>query len=379
MIVIPPGDTIKVGVAASLSGTLEEPGIDIVQAVQLAIADFNEASAGIQGFPVELVVEDDLCTEEGAIPVANGFVESGDMTAVIGHMCSDASIAASNIYEEARIPMVSPSTSAGFFTARNMDVTNRVSFNDNIQGFVAARYMLRVLLAKKIVVLHNQTSYGEGLADTVSLTFELEGGEVLAFEAIDPQAEDYSDIIDLIEGLDPDLIYLGGYDSEASRLMIQIRAREALQDVLFFSDDGVFNQDYIDFAGTAGEGTYITFGQFAGDAAALEAFNERYEMTFGIHPDDLGPFHAAAYDAARIILVALEKVAELDAADNLRINREALITAIRETSDYNGLTGTITCDAFGDCGSTTIVVFRIENGKWVEIRVPESLQMTDPG
>jgi branched-chain amino acid transport system substrate-binding protein len=351
---------------------LPSPGLDIAQAASLAIDEFNDRG-GLLGFEIEALVEDDLCTAEGAEDVANKFIADPEVVAVVGHVCSGASIPASNIYQPARIPMVSPSSTAGAFTDRGLDVVNRVVFNDNSQGEVAARFIFEVLEAKQIAVLHNQTPYGEGIARTVALTFDELGGDLLAFEGIDLEAEDYTPLLTELAEDNPDLIYLGGYDDEAARIAEQMKTL-AMDDVIFFSDDGVYTQDFLDIAGEFAEDTYVTFGTQTGDPGKNQAFDTVYENTYDVDPDDLGAYHGLAYDAANIILMALEEVASLDDDGNLVIPREDLIQTIRATRRYRGLSGLITCDENGDCGSATISVYQVKNGDWLTIDVPEDLQ-----
>lgn len=150
-----------------------------------------------------------------------------------------------------------------------------------------------------------------------------------------------------------------------------------LADTIFYSDDGTYTQGYIDAAGEAAEGSYASFvdtSSFA-NAEALEAFKARYETEFGVAPDELGPFHAHAYDAASIIMNAVESVATVDADGNLVINREELILAIRNTTEYAGLTGTLTCNPEnGECGAGLIGANLVEGGAWVAVEVPAELQ-----
>jgi branched-chain amino acid transport system substrate-binding protein len=157
-------------------------------------------------------------------------------------------------------------------------------------------------------------------------------------------------------------------------LVDSLRAEAALDDTIIFSADGLYNQDFLDFAGPASEGTYITFGIQQGDPEAYETFVSQYEEFFGIRPQELGNYHSQAYDAANIIMLALAEVAELDGEGNLLIDREALIAAIRATADYPGLSGNITCDENGDCASVQMAVFQVQEGAWVEIPVPDELQ-----
>ncbi len=375
VVVIAPGDTVRLGLATDLSNLIPGPGLDIAQAAELAVILFNEENL-LEGFEVELVVEDDRCTGEDATAVANLFASDPNIVGVVGHVCSGASIPASEIYEAARIPMVSPSSTAGAFTARGLDVTNRVAFNDNFQGVVAAGYIFSELEAESIAVLHDNSSYGEGLASTVADTFAELGGEVITFQAIDPTQQDYRSLLTVLVETQPDVVYFGGYESQAALLAEQII--EVGLESVFFSDDGVYTATFIELAGDAAEGSFVTFGQQLGDEEANEEFDALYAEAFGVAPDELGPFHAQSFDAAVVLLTALLEVAELDADGNLVIDREAFIETVRATSDLEGLSGLITCDEVGDCGSALISVFVVEDGEWVELEVPEELQVGMP-
>ncbi|MCL4876937.1 MAG: branched-chain amino acid ABC transporter substrate-binding protein [Anaerolineae bacterium] len=373
-VVVAEEKVIKIGLATDLSNVLPAPGLDIAQAAQLAVDQFN-AEGGLLGYQIELVIEDDQCTGEGATTVANLFASDPDLYAVVGHVCSGASIPASDVYADARIPMVSPSSTAGAFTARGLDVANRVAFNDNIQGVVAARYIYDVLESRRIAVLHDNSSYGEGLASTVAETFESLGGDILSFEVIDPEEQDYRPVLTVIAEQNPDLIYLGGYQNQAALLVAQM-VEVGMDDVIFFSDDGVYTQDFLDLAGEFSEGVYVSFGAQIGDAALNADFDLAYEESFGVRPDELGPYHAQAYDAANMILSALEAVAALDENGELVIDREALIKAVRETENMEGVSGMINCEANGDCGTVVIDIFKAEQGAWVKMDVPEELQVS---
>jgi branched-chain amino acid transport system substrate-binding protein len=136
--------------------------------------------------------------------------------------------------------------------------------------------------------------------------------------------------------------------------------------IIFFGGHGIYTHNFADGAGTAGEGVYASFGSpSVGIAETLNVeFDAKYEELFGSRPDELGPFHAHAYDATLIILNAIQQVAQVERG-RLVINREALIAAIRATEDFEGLTGTLTCDDKGECGASQIGIYQIQDGEWV--------------
>ena len=371
-VVIPAGGSIKMAVVTDLTGPIAEFGLDIAQAAQVAVADMNEAG-GIQGFPVELVIEDDACSGDQATSVANRIVSDLDVVAVMGHICSGATTAASDVYEDARLPMMSPSATAAGVTERGLDVMNRVAFRDDVQGVIDANYMYKVLGIRKIAVLHDNDTYGLGLAEVVRDTFTELGGEVVAFEGINVDDQDYRPVLTPLTADAPEAIFFGGYVQQAVLLVPQ-KNDVGLQDVIFFSDDGVYGDAFIEGAAESGEGAYASFAKTPEtDPERREAFDETYEDMFDIAPADLGPFHYHTYDATNMLMAAIDAVAVVQDDGSLVIDREALIEAVRGTADFDGLTGMLTCDEKGDCGAGSIAINMVEDGEWVSVDVPDDL------
>ena len=378
IVVIPPDETVQIGLATPLSGdTLPEAGTDVRNAALLAFSAYNEAG-GLNGFVIEVLIEDDQCNPELASTVAEYFVEQPNIVGILGHLCSGATAAGLEYYEEVGIPVVSPSATAASLTSSGSEVFSRVIFNDAAQGTVAARYIHDVLEINTIAVLNDGDAYGKGLADIVAATFSDElGGEVVYNDVVltaEASEGDYSELLEAIAETEPELIYFGGYGGEASLLVEQMQ-EFGLGDVLFFSGDGVKTEAFIEGAGDFSEGVYASSAVPGGgsEEANIE-FDTMYEEIYGVPPDVLGPFHAQAYDSASVLLAALEEVAVVDDDGNLIIDRDLLTETIRSTSGYDGLSGTITCDEFGDCGESVIQVFHVEDGVYVEQEVPEELQ-----
>lgn len=366
-VVVKPGEKIKIAIATDLTNAIPEFGLDIAQGAQTAASFLNE-KGGIKGFEVEMFVEDDRCTGDDATTVANRIASDPQVVAVVGHICSGATIAASNVYEEARIVMVSPSATAAEVTSRGLTVINRVAPLDSVQGVYDANYIYKILGARKLAALHDNDTYGLGIARAVADEFERLGGEVVAFEGIDTEAQDYRPVLTPLVPLGPEVIFFGGYEQQAV-LLIPQKNDVGLGDVIFFGPDGIKGEATIRGAGAASEGVYASFPP----EMVYEDFDAQYEELFGVKPSDLGPFHYHAADAAGLIFAALEKVAEVDADGNLVIDREALIKAVRETKDYEGLTGTLTCAENGDCGATVFNIYVVEDGEFVPVEVPENL------
>jgi branched-chain amino acid transport system substrate-binding protein len=353
-----PGDTIKVAYVGPMTGPYAAFGTDISRGAELAM----EANPTVDGFDFELVIEDTQGDDEQGAAVANMLAADPQVVAVAGHTFSGSTLAAVPVYEEARIPMMSPSTTLATFTEQGYEVYNRVAFSDRNQSNEAAAYLYNVLGVREIATIHDSGAYGKGLAEGVAEAFEDLGGTVLAIKATTAGEADYSAPLADIAALDPELVYFGGYDADAA-LMVTQMAAAGLEGALFFGCDGTYGTNYLDLAGDAAEGTFSTTVPVPA-SDAFDDFKEDYEAAYGEEQGKLSPFSPHGHDATAILLLAIQEVAIKD-GDNLVVPRKALAEAIRDTEDFQGLIGTLTCSDTGECGPQEINFMVVENGEWV--------------
>ena len=359
--VFSPGQTIRIGVGAPTTGDNAVYGQDISQAARLAVSDAGK----IKGFAFELVIGDDGGTPAGGTGVANIFVADPQVVAIAGHIFSGATKTAMPIYEAASLPMMSPSATHPSLTALGSKVFNRLVFTDTTQGKFAAEYLYNRLKIRNLAILHDSQAYGQGLAQGVNDQFTSLGGSVVTFQSITPGKSDYSTALANIASRKPQALYYGGYLTEAVVIVNQMK-QAGLQDVIFFGDDGTFGQDFLTRTGSNGEGAYSTsLTPPASDARTR--FDAAYLAAYGQPAGKLTPYTWTAYDSAGVLIKAIESVAVLDPDGKLYIPRAALIAAVRGTKDYKGLSGTITCDAIGECSASGPTFFLDHGGSWVEV------------
>jgi len=376
------GDTVKIGFAAGLSGAgIDVLGLDELRGAELAVKDKPQ----IKGLPVELVVEDEMCSAEGGQTVANKMVANPQIVAVVGHMCSSSCTPASKIYEQHHYSMVSPSCTAPSLTMPVLDATeifNRVCWSDVIQGPAAGKFVKEVLGVDKAATIHDGSPYAEQLGAEFAKGFEAAGGKIVAREAVNVGDTDMRPVLTRIKASNPGLIYWSGFVAEGGYLAAQ-RADVGMENVIFMGADGIRADEFIRAAGDLAEGVYASAGDMAAAGPGYAKFVEAYEATYGERP--IAPFHAHAYDAYMVIANAVEKVAQVDAEGNLLIGRKKLRDAIRATKDYQGLSGKIGCDANGDCGLGSVAFSMVKGGAWVAAEAPKPVaklvvgQVTDMG
>lgn len=356
--VIEPGKTIKIGYAGPMAGDYSAFGIDISNAGLLAVEDAGE----FEGFSFELLVEDTQGSGEGGASVANLYVSDPDVVAIAGHTFSGSTAAAIPIYNEARLPMLSPSATRADLTEGDQDVFNRIPFTDDLQGQFAAEYLYNVLGITKLAVMHDGDAYGKGVAEKVQEVFIGLGGEVVALVAITQGEVDFSAALTDVGASDPEAIYFGGYYPEAA-VIAQGMPVAGMEDVVLFSDDGTFGEAFIELAGAQAEGVYAATGAPLASAVKAE-FDAYYESVYGDPPGAISTFTWHGYDVVDALVLAIKSVAILGEDGNLYIPREALVAAVNGMTGYEGLTGTLTCNG-GECNASGPSFQVVQDGVWI--------------
>jgi branched-chain amino acid transport system substrate-binding protein len=355
--VFAPGTEIKLGVSSALAGAYAVYGQDMLNGADLAISDFGT----LKGWTVVSEGGDDACEGAPGVTVAEQFSADPDILAVVGPMCSGAAVPASDVYAEHHVIFVTPSVTAVVVTARGYENLFRVVANDDLQAKVTVDFLTEDLGLNTLAVMHDQSIYGEGIAQAVKDKFEAAGGTVTGFEGITRGDTDFSAVIATILAGDPQAVYFGGMDAEGALIISQLRA--AGFEGVFFGPDGLKSKPtYIDASGGAAEGSYATFGAVGG-ATGYDEWEARFTELYG-PPVAYGP---GSYDAAMIILQAADAVAQIDADGNLVIDRKAFADMIRATP-YAGITGDLQFTETGDLAKVSITVFHVENGDFVAVK-----------
>ena len=356
--VIGKGQTLKIGFAGPMTGDYSQFGIDMSNAMKLAVDDLGD----IQGWKVEMAIEDDGGGAEGGAAVANKLVSDPTFVAMAGHAFSGATAAAMPIYEKAGIPMMSPSATNPDLTTKGSTVFNRNAFTDTEQGIGAAKYLFEKLGVKSLALLHDGTDYGQGLANVVKEQFTALGGETVAFEAITPGESDYSAPLAAVASAQPQGLYFGGYNAEAAVLVNQME-QAGLSGVVFFSGDGIYGKDFLTKVGDNGEGVYAATLVPPGTDPILQ-FNDAYLEAYGTEAGVLSPYTWNSYDAASALISAIQSVAIVE-AETLYIPRGELVKAVRTMKDFQGISGVITCREDGECNASGPVFYIVKGGEWV--------------
>ena len=346
-------DVIKIGVAGPVTGDQAKMGMDFKNGVSLAVEEWN-SKGGVLGKKIDMIVGDDQHDPKQAVSVANKMVNEG-VVGVVGHFNSNCSIPASDVYNRAGIPIITPGSTNPQLTDKGYGGVVRVCGRDDQQGKVAADFVKDRLKLKKVAILHDKTTYGQGLADEFRKNL---GGkvDVVYYGGIVQGDKDFKMILISVKSKDPELVFFGGIYPEAGLLVKQ--AKELGFNAPFMSGDGTIDPKFIEIAGAAAaEGTYLTFSPDPKNIPSARGFIEKYRAKYG----EIGPYSIYAYDAANILLNAIKEANSTEG--------KAVIEKLH-SMEFNVALGKIKFDEKGDVTVSPYVVWITKNGKFEEYWKP---------
>ena len=361
------GQPITIAYWLVVAGPDASLGVDSRRGIELAIADKRT----VAGFNVRLIGEDSGCNAEGGVTAATKLSANKNIVAAIGSSCSSEAVPGAPILWKAGIVTVSPSNTAPRLTdakrGKDFDGYMRTAHNDLVQGKVAAEFVRNRLKLGRAATIHDGSPYAEGLANAFADNFKKLGGTMTSQEAISPTDTDMRPMLTKIAAGRPEIIYYPIFIAAGGFVTRQAKEVSGLSNVKLMSADGTFSPDFRKAAGDSVVGVYNTSPDLSPEALgpAYTSFVAKHEKKYGEKP--ISAFHPHAYDAAMIIFRAIERVAKKDSAGNLYIGRKALRDALFATKGYKGLTGTITCNATGDCADPKIAVYQhlsADPAKW---------------
>lgn len=369
--------TINIYSSWPMTGASEQIGGDSAAACEFAFEIFGNAAGG---FAINYeALDDGIAANNGAWDAAKETenatmaVNDPDCMVYIATYNSGAAEAAIPVTNEAGLAQISPANTAVALTkespvnpegypevlyASGKRNYMRLVPADDIQGGASANFAYNNLEARSVYVLHDNQTYGLGVAQVFNDTFESLGGEVLGFEAFDPNAPEYQALMTKIASEQPDLVYLGAIvNLNASKLLQDMRIQMPADQVAFMGPDGLINQAFIDGAGGAADGAYITFGglppsELEASGGLAKAWYDGMVERVGHVPD---AYSVYSFECAICAAQAIDIVGEKD--------REAILDQMFSTTDFRGLIGTWSFSETGDTTATTISLNQVQDGQ----------------
>jgi len=342
------GDKVKIGVFMSMTGDTANFGISSTNGIKMAADEVN-AAGGINGKQIELDVQDDRSDPSEAATIVTKFVTQDSVHAILGEVASSRSIAAAPIAQNAKIPMLTPSSTNPEVT-RKGDYIFRSCFIDPVQGAAIAQFAARTLNAKRAgIMVDRKNDYSTGLEKFISQTFTKLGGQIVVTQSYQAGDQDFNAQLTSIKGANPEVIFVPGYYGDVA--LIAKQARDKGITVPFVGGDGWDAKQLYEIGGKAVVGSFFSnhYSPYDTDPA-VQKFVTDYKARYNQIPDALA---ATAYDAAKIMFDAIKRANSLDG--------KAIRDALAATKEYPGVTGKVTFNENRDAVKP-IVMIEVKDG-----------------
>ena len=337
------GDTgpIKVGVTGPFSGPYADPGVAIRNAAEIAVADIN-GSGGINGRKLQVVAEDDACDAQQGVQAAQKLLNQ-KIIAIVGGYCSGASIPESDtLHRNGDLPFITAASSNPKFTEQGYDNVFRMVSRDDAEAPADVSFMKEFLHANKIAIMHDNTTYAKGVADSAKQAAAASGLTVTYFDAITPGQKDYTAALVKVGSTHPDVLFYTGYYPEFGLLAKQYGQLKPSYKLNGDSADA--DPSVIKVAGAALTDPGITINtlpttQFIHNAKN-DAFTSKYKAKYGGAPGDYSSYE---YDGMMALAQALKDTGG-------KTDAKSLNDALHKVKIADGITGSVEFDQKGDRG-----------------------------
>ena len=341
---------IVIATAGPMTGQYAIFGDQMRRGAEMAVKDLN-AAGGVLGEQLVLQVGDDACDPKQAVAVANQMVNAG-VVLMAGHFCSGSSIPASAVYNEEGILQISPASTNPQLTEQGFDNVFRMCGRDDQQGQVAANYVVDNNIGSKIAVLHDKTAYGKGLADEFKKQLNARGVEEAMYEAITAGDKDFTALITKMKEAGVDLIYLGGYHTEAG--LITRQAHEQGIGAQMMSGDALVTDEYWSITGDTGQGTLMTFSPDPRKNEVAQPVVQEFQAQ-GYDPEG---YTLYTYATIQVWAQAVEQAGSTDL--------DAVLEQLHG-NQFDTVLGPISFDDKGDVEGENYVLYKWENGEYAEL------------
>ncbi|MFE1309585.1 branched-chain amino acid ABC transporter substrate-binding protein [Streptomyces sp. NPDC058755] len=362
------GTTVTIGVDAPLTGDLSALGLGIRNSVDLAAKQANKKNY-VKGITFKVEALDDQAQPSSGQTNATKFVGESGVLGVVGPLNSSVAQSMQKVFDDAKLVEVSPANTSPDLTqgpdwrkskSRQYKSYFRTATTDAIQGPFAAQYVYNKAKKTKAFVIDDKKTYGAGLAGTFTDEFKKLGGKIVGTEHINPDTKDFSAVATKVKNSGAQVVYYGGEYPQAGPLSKQIKAAGAK--IPLVGGDGIYADDFIKLAGASGTGDLAT-----SVGAPVETLDSAKEFVANYKAAGYKEAYAAyggySYDSAWSIIEAVKKVVD-DNGGKLPSDARAKITAAMQNVSFDGVTGKVSFDEYGDATNKQLTVYSVKSGAW---------------
>ncbi|MER6731953.1 branched-chain amino acid ABC transporter substrate-binding protein [Streptomyces puniciscabiei] len=362
--------TVTIGVDAPLTGQNSATGLGIQYGAQIAVDDANKNKT-VPGVTFKIKALDDKAIPATGQQNATQLVSDKSVLGVVGPLNSGVATQMQQVFATANLVEISPSnTNPELTQGKNWQTSKsrpfktyfRTATTDALQGAYAADYAYNGVHAKKAFVVDDKQTYGAGLSKIFTEQFTKQGGKVIGTDHVNTGDRDFSTLVTKIKNSGADLLYYGGQYDESEVLTKQLK--DAGAKIPLFGGDGMFTPTYIKTAGKAAEGDLVTsIGVPVDTLPAAKDFVATYKAKK--YPGDYGTYGSYAYDAATAIIKAVGQVVKDGKIPSDA--RAQIVDAVQKTS-FDGISGKISFDEYGDTTNKQLTVYQVKNGEWKSVK-----------
>ena len=351
---------VKIGHVGPTSGAIAHLGKDNENGARMAIEELNAAGLTIGGGKAkfELLAEDDAADPKQGTAAAQKLVDA-KVNGVIGHLNSGTTIPASQLYNDAGIPQISPSATNPKYTRQGFAGAFRVVADDVHLGGTLGKYAIETLKAKNVAVIDDRTAYGQGVADEFEKGVKAAGGTVVGREFTNDKATDFNAILTTLKAKKPDVVFFGGMDAVAGPMLKQMK-QLGIQ-AKFMGGDGICTSELPKLAGDGMSDEQVYCAEAGGvegeQKAGMDKFREDFKTKFNADVQVYAPY---VYDAVKVMANAMVTAGSADP--------KVYLPALKSAS-YNGVTGKIEFDEKGDIKNGALTLMTYKGGNRTTIAV----------
>lgn len=359
---VAPGEPIKIGILQALSGKIAPLGQAQIRGFNLALDKRKEA---ILGHPVALQIEDTGCTAEGGANAALKIIADPQTAAIFGSTCSGAAATASKAMSDAGLTMISGNNSAPFLTsiagkaAPNWQAGYfRTAGNEQNAGNTAAEYAFKQLGLRKAATVNDNDIYTKGLTESFKKAFIELGGEIVLDTAVNKGETRMLPVLTAVVNSKADLLFFPLFQPEGNHLLLQARQLPGLEKTLLISDGALIEKSFLEATGNAAKGMCFV-GPTRPEGPAVDLLTAAYIAKYNEEPTV--SYFPPAHDAAALLFQAIEQAAIQDTDGTLHIGRQKIRDILYATKTFKGVTGTLSCNQFGDCAKPSFHILRLDD------------------
>jgi len=324
---------VKIAVGGPMTGGSAAFGAQLKQGTEQAVADIN-AAGGILGQKLVLTNGDDRADPKEGVSVANKFAADG-VKFVIGHFNSGVTIPASEVYQENGILEITPAATNPKVTDRSMWNIFRVCGRDDQQGVVAGALIAEKFKGKRIAIVHDKTTYGQGLAEETRKAINAKGLKEVFFEGVNKDDKDFTALVSKLKAANPDLVYWGGLHDTGGLILRQMRDQGLKTPMM--GGDGMADDEFAAIAGPGAEGTLMTFSPDPRTNPKNKEIVDLFRQKRGFEPQ---AYTLYSYAAVQIIKQAAEQAKSVDPKKVAEVMHSGKV--------FNTVLGDVSFDKKGD-------------------------------